>query len=307
MTMLMRQPAGTKVDLRRVFAGVILIAAVSACGSESAQVVDVYGDNKVQTQSWEEFSAASTVSAADGSAHYIVEGDIPVSSLDELKQYYDEHYSAHAEKLAVRTFNSADDAWSNGDQRALEYCVSSTFPASGAWSRTNVIAAMATATARWKQAANIDFSYNSSRDSDCVSGSSTPNSRFFKVAPQDLSASGAYACAFWPVSRSTCSELDGSTVGVDTSLTPPISAARTLTHELGHVLGMIHEYSRNDAPGGCQFQTARYLTDYDVVSIMQASIGACGGSPTETLSLTDGAGIRVLYGMPPAWIVVLDM
>jgi len=254
--------------------------------------------------SWEEFAQASTFQGACG-PQYVVEGDIPISTFEELQNYYYQHYVMEVDKLAVRTFNSADDAWLNGDQQRLEYCVSTSFPATGTWSRANTVAAMTAATARWKQVADIEFTYVSSRDTDCLSGSGIPNNRFFKVAPRTLSS--GYACAFWPISRVTCAELDGSTIGADTSLSPPLSITRTLTHELGHVLGMIHEYSRNDAPGGCSFQASRYLTDYDSTSIMQASIGACNGSPTENLSVADGFGMRGLYGAPPAWHVVIGL
>ena len=289
------------------FAACALWAGLSAlvfagCLADETRVVEVSSeDRSANILTLQEFVAASTFYGPNG-PQYLVEGDIPLRTLQDVERYYYDHYAAETEKLAVRIFNGADEIWPNGDQRFLEYCVSTSFPATGTWSRANTIAAMATAAQRWKTAANIEFRYISSRDSDCLSGSSIPHSRFFKVAPSPLA--GAYACAFWPISRNTCAELDGSTVGADTSQTPPVTITRTLTHELGHVLGMIHEYSRNDAPGGCQFQDSHYLTDYDQTSIMQASAGVCGGSPMETLTRLDGNGIRVLYGIPPAWVPV---
>jgi hypothetical protein len=280
----------------------VLAATLLGCEAPTSQVIDVSTEDAVvDIPTWEEFESASTVYGKDG-VQYIVEEDIPIRSVEALREHYERYYLARVDKLAVRTFSGADDAWPNGDQRALEYCVSTTFPNSGTWSRSAVIAAMSDAAARWKQVANINFTYVPSQDSDCLSGSTPPHSQFFKIAPKDLSASGAVACAFFPVSRDTCSELDGSTVGVDTNTVPPISVTRTLTHELGHVLGLLHEYQRIDAPGGCGGLAARYLTDYDSTSIMQASAGICGGSPMESLSALDGIGSRVLYGAPPAWV-----
>lgn len=274
-----------------------LFVATTACSGEDPQTIEVWNDEQVDVRSWETFLAEDVVQVSDG--HYIVEGDLPIDSLEALRAHYVEHYSVSAEKSAVRRHNGADDVWPNGDQRRLEYCVSTSFPATGFWSRSNVIAAMAAATQRWQRVAGVRFTYVPSRDSDCLSGSSNPHNRFFKVAPKSIN--GAFACAFFPISRSTCPELDGSTVGVSTGSQPALSATRTLTHELGHVLGLFHEYSRSDAD--CPTGTSRNLTAFDPASIMHASNGNCGGSPTETLSNLDGIGIRSLYGVPAAWLV----
>ena len=285
--------------------------ALAACGGGvENEWVDLTGASTADdVPSWEEFLAASTFESADG-PRYLVEEDVPVFSVEELREYYDERYTGDADKLAVRTIASGDDAWSNMDQRRLEYCVSTSFPATGTWSRTAVIAGMATATTRWQQQGNVMFTYVPTRDANCTLADAAPHDQFIKVTPVSIAL--AVACAFYPVSRFTCPELDedpdpavvaGSTLGIDTADAPPISVARTLTHELGHHLGMIHEYQRSDTPGGAcpTSDSSRFLTSYDVGSIMQASQGGCGSSPTENLTAVDGLGIRAKYGAPAGW------
>jgi hypothetical protein len=276
--------------------------ALAACGggqeNEWTDVTDVTEATAPDgVPSWEEFLALSTFEGADG-PHYVVEEDIPVLGVDELMEYYEQHYTADVDKLAVRTVAGVDDAWVNGDQRRIQYCVSTSFAASGTWSRAAVITGMATAATRWQQQGNVMFTYVPAQDATCTLADTAPHTRFIKVTP--VTIAGAIACAFYPSSRFTCPELDGSTLGIDTSQTPPISVARTLTHELGHHLGMIHEYQRT-AGGPCGFDNSRALTALDVGSIMQASAGGCGGSPTENLTALDGMGIRALYGAPAGW------
>jgi hypothetical protein len=287
----------------------IPLVIVACSSSQETEWVDVAEATVAENApSWEEFLAASTFETPDG-PHYVVEEDVPVSSLDELQVYYEQHYTAEADKLAVRTIASGDDAWFNLDQRRIEYCVSTSFPATGIWSRNAVITGMAAAARRWEQQGNVMFRYVPTQDATCTLTDTAPHTRFIKVTP--VAIVGAVACAFYPTSRFTCAELDedpltpgatGSTLGIDTPDAPPISVARTLTHELGHHLGMIHEYMRADTPGlPCSSDDSRSLTAWDVGSIMQASSGGCGGSPTENLSALDGRGIRAKYGAPAAW------
>jgi hypothetical protein len=295
-----RTAPGPTLRRARGFPGLILPLMLAACGGQELEWVDVTGAAAPDdAPSWEEFLASSTYDSPDG-PHYVVEEDVPVSDIEELREYYDARYTGDADKLAVRTIASGDDAWANGDQRRIEYCVSTSFPASGTWSRAAVLAGMATAATRWQQQGNVMFTYVPAQDATCTLADTAPHTRFIKVTP--VTIAGAVACAFYPSSRFTCPELDGSTLGIDTAQLPPISVARTLSHELGHHLGMIHEYQRSDTPGGaCGTDNSRFLTSWDVGSIMQASAGGCGSSPTENLTAVDGLGIRAKYGAPAGW------
>src|SRR5690606_20291393 len=176
------------------------------------------------------------------------------------------------------------------------------FPGTGTWSQPAVIAGMATAPTRWQQQGNVLFTYIPADNANCELTDAAPHDQYIKVTP--VSIAGAVACAYYPTSRFTCPELDGETLGVDTADAPPNRVTRTLTHELGHHLGMIHEYERADTPGGpCGgSDNSSYLTDWDESSIMQASAGGCGSTPLEGLTATDGLGIRALYGAPAAWL-----
>ena len=151
--------------------------------SADSQIIEVNSDNpEANLMSWEEFATASTFEGPNGPV-YVAEGDLPFADLKGLKAYYYEHYLAQVDKLAVKTFNGGDDRWFNNEQTRLEYCVSTTFPATGFWSRANTIAAMEVATQSWKQVANVHFTYVPGQDSNCTTASGVPHTRFFKVAP----------------------------------------------------------------------------------------------------------------------------
>lgn len=282
------------------FSILFTLATLAGCGASDDEWRGTEAEALEGVPSWEEFLASSTFTGPDG-PRYMVEDDIPVLSVEALRTYYEARYLGELDKLAVRTFSGGDDAWFNDDQRRLEYCVSTSFPSSGTWSRATVLAGMATAATRWQQQGNVMFTHVPAQDATCDLSDTPPHTRFIKVTP--VSIAGGAACAFYPSSRFTCPELDGDTLGIDTADTPSISVTRTLTHELGHHLGMIHEYQRADTPGGaCPISdNSRYLTAWDVGSIMHSSAGGCGSSPTENLTATDGLGIRALYGAPAGW------
>jgi hypothetical protein len=256
-------------------------AAVAAAVGTTALASAAYA---VDAPSWQQFEAATYT---DPTGVRIVNGDEPVDSTGELRQFYDDLTSSPRtveDGLIVNTVQGADDKWSASQALNLSYCVSTKFGSR----HGDVVTAMAAGAGLWEAASSkVNFNYVAAEDGSC----NTRNKRvLFSVEP--VSTTQYIARAFFPSTpkRSRNVLIDDS-IWTAGSWSP----ANILGHELGHTLGFRHEHTRPESGTCFEDNNWRPLTPYDSASIMHYP--QCNGTSSD-LSFTthDAEGIRALYG-----------
>ncbi len=255
----------------------IAVALTAACAEQDWDISSTADD---PAYTLEEFVAALNVIEFDGDSLYLYK-DMQFESLDEAEDFY------------WATWNTDGALLLNGggalDTRRIEsdirYCISNSFGSA----KNAIRDAMATAANNWSSAANLNFTYDSSRDGNCDSRGSID----IAVRP----TSGSFiASAFFPRRGNAEGNL---LVVVDQFFSPGLSAAGVMRHELGHILGFRHEHTRfRDNP--C-YENGNWtaLTEYDSSSTMHyPQCDGTGSFGSLALTSLDRQGARSVYGRP---------
>ncbi|WP_437753195.1 M57 family metalloprotease [Sorangium sp. So ce1389] len=258
-------------------AALAVVAGCTAPVSEEREVEDVADTST----SFEDFEAQ--VFREPETGVYIVDGDTPLISRDELRRFYEQVVLKGA--LAVNVASGADVRWSNTQKMNLTYCVSTAFGGNHA----AVVQAMATAASAWQAAADVRFVYRSDQNGACNASNTNV---MFDVRP--TSGQDYLARAFFPGYPRAYRNIliDSSSFGN----IAPYTLAGILRHELGHTLGFRHEHTRVSASPCFEDNGWRGLTPYDSGSVMHYP--QCGGTNRGDLVLTasDNAGASSIYG-----------
>lgn len=231
---------------------------------------------------------------------YIVNGDTPISSESELREFYDREIVAEWKNikfgidLALDTTKLIVDAprnepapWNNVTKKNLTYCISKAFGSR----YDSVRQAITDATKAWESAADIRFFHLSNFDDKCEASTSEV---VFDVRP--VNVGGTYlARAFFPrYSRAQRNLLiDDSSFSLGKG---KLQLVGILRHELGHALGYRHEHTRPEAGKCYNNEEWKPLTNYDAFSVMHYPQCNGLGDWSLTLTETDKLGAACLYG-----------
>jgi hypothetical protein len=263
-----------------------LVLPIAACSEEEG------------TLSWEEFQDQAY---HEPGGVYIVNGDEPAETLDQLHDYYlDYRRSVEAadgigsiqQGLAVNRVSGRDDRWSASAALNITYCV--TRSGAGAFSTSEynaVVSAMNGAAGAWEGAARVNFVHSSGQDGSCSRNNSSVVFNVRRVCSGQFLAS-----AFFPSSsrRNRQLSIDCTSFGTIT----PWTLTGILRHELGHTIGFRHEHTRPESGTCFEDSNWRGLTTYDSSSVMHYP--QCNGTQAGDLVLTtrDRSGAASLYGAP---------
>lgn len=255
----------------------ILVAA--ACnGGADRQPTERVGDS---TMSFEEF--LEVIFQEPDTGIYIVNGDTPILTYDELVEFYERYVQNGA--LIVHQVGGVDAVWDDDQKLNITYCVSQdSFKSKYGL----VVETMDAAAAAWEAAAHVDFIHRSEEDGNCTSANDnvlfdvneTPNRSYL-------------ARAFFPnYPRSSRNVLISKSAY---SSSQPLEGI--LKHELGHAIGFRHEHTRPEAGTCFEDNDWRPLTPYDSASVMHYP--QCNGTADLLeLTATDRHGAACLYGQP---------
>ncbi len=260
------------------------LSTLSACGVEGPPLGSAEEQFHSTLEGFEAFEARTWREPRTG--RYIVDGDMPIATREELRKFYEKHVRGGA--LIIHQEDMVDERWSDAQKLKLTYCVSTDFGPH----YDLVVGAMAAAAADWESAAGINFRHLPSEDGAC--GANNPNV-IFDVSPM---SDGPYlALAFYPSDpREWRNILVHSSSFQDLW---PYTLTGIMRHELGHALGFRHEHTHLEAdPEADCFENFswRALTPYDSASVMHYP--QCKGSNRGDLVLTayDQQGVASVYG-----------
>lgn len=246
------------------------------------------------------------VKKLDSSDGYLVEGDMYVASLAEVRADFDrQHAPAHA--LLQEWDGSAATLSQQPEvsKRLVTYCVSTDFGTDHATARDAIFSGLAA----WEGVADVRYTYKPQYDSTCTDTNTNVTFNVRKALDGEGNSAGL------PHQPRAAKRVTLDIARWRTQALPKPSLVAVATHEIGHTLGFRHEHIReqpegtlycNDYPidaGSTSVADRTFfpLTGYDMHSVMHyASCPTANpvGVVEHSVSQRDADGAQRVYGAP---------
>ena len=232
------------------------------------------------TYTLDEYLAALQVVTVDDQDIYVYQ-DMQFSSIEDAEDFYWHTWSADG-ALILNGGGALDTRRVESD---IRFCVSNAFGSD----KAAIVEATIAGANDWASAANLNFTYDASRDGNCTSAGSID----IAVRPTEADF---IASAFFPRRGNAEGNL---LVVVDAFFQDGLSTAGVMRHELGHILGFRHEHTRFQNNPCYENSNWTPITEYDSSSTMHYP--QCNGTGSfSSLALTDldREGASIVYGAP---------
>ena len=254
----------------------------TACGGPEDQAPHDPGE-----MTYEEFRKG--VFQLPDTGFFVAFGDLTYENEAQLREAFEQASSGlgtSQDGLAVYSPGGRDAKWGPNKALNLTYCVSTAFGSN----YSKAVAAMNLAAISWEHTgARINFIHASSQDRNC---NSSNNNVLFDVRPGNLGGQTRATTFLGAVA----SRANRNILIDNTAFAPHESLAGLLRHELGHILGFVHEHTRPEARACYEDSVWRPLTPYDSRSVMHyPQCNGTAGNYLFKLSAGDAQGARIAY------------
>lgn len=240
---------------------------------------------------FDEFVSRLDTVMLNGQVYYFAEYDLFLTFKDVLRYYYIERRIENKDIPKLTILREKGEDIKQNDPMNISFAISKqSFKNNAEYLEIQKL--IQKAALDWENTCAVKFEYKNELDAD-IKPYQTPRGLTFIVQKLEQEKSW-YAKAPFPNHEKRDQQLIISNRFFNSDFTKD----GMLRHELGHILGFLHEHLRKEADKSCPpgiFRRARYVTEYDKKSVMHTFCKIGSGTLDMQISLLDSLGSQCIY------------